>query len=248
MTEIEIRECVSQVEFQQCIEVEQSIWQCSDLDLIPLHSYIVIRGSGGFALGAFTANHEMIGFALALIARRGEKNCYYSYMLAVLPDYQSQGIGRRLKFAQRDWALNHGIDLIVWTFDPLQALNAHFNINRLGAIARTYEVNYYGPNSTSTLHQGLDTDRLLAEWWLNSEAVRHRVAGVEEKLSEPAATIQIPANINALRAHDLETARAWQLKVRQQLLEYFGSGLYVGRVEPLGDGATYQYLLYRPES
>ncbi|MBI3950767.1 MAG: GNAT family N-acetyltransferase [Acidobacteria bacterium] len=247
MNEIEIRQCTSHDEFRRCIELERAIWQCSDLDLIPLHSYVVIRGSGGFTLGAFTADTEMVGFALALSARRGEKLCYYSYMLAVTPEYQRRDIGKRLKFAQRDWALSRGIDLIVWTFDPMQALNAHFNITKLGAIAQTYEVNYYSSESSSRLHAGMDTDRLLAEWWLTSDAVQSRVTGSNLKLGPAVAQVRIPANVNALKATDVERARAWQLQVRQQFLEHFASGLYVGRVEPLGDGATYQYLLYRPE-
>ena len=245
--DIEIRECVRHEEFEQCVELQRLVWQFSDLDLVPTHIFVVSRHTGGFTLGAFTASNEMVGFAYALVAGGGEKICYHSDMLAVSPAYQGQGIGRRLKLGQREFALKHGIDLIVWTFDPLQALNAHFNINKLGVVARTYEVNCYGSASSSHLHQGLDTDRLLAEWWLDSPAVRSRLNGAEVPTPPPAATVKIPADISSLKARDLDAARVWQLQVRRQFLEHFASGLYVAGFEPLADGSTFQYLLYPGE-
>jgi predicted GNAT superfamily acetyltransferase len=247
MMDIEIRQCVSHEEFEPCVQLQRLVWQFSDVDLVPAHIFIVCHKTGGFTLGAFTASDELVGFAYALMARRGEKLCYHSDMLAVHPRYQGQGIGHRLKLGQRDYALKQGVDLIVWTFDPLQALNAHFNINKLGVVARTYEVNCYGSASSSHLHQGLDTDRLLVEWWLDSQRVRHRLTDVEITSPPPVATVKIPADINSLKARDVEAARAWQLQVRQQFLEHFASGLYVGGFEPLGDGSTYQYLLYPGE-
>jgi predicted GNAT superfamily acetyltransferase len=248
MNEIAIRECTSNDDYGRCLELERAVWQYTDLELVPLHSYVVIRGSGGFTLGAFTPEGEMIGFSLALMARRDGRTCYYSYLLAVIPGYQSQSVGRQLKFAQRDWALSRGIDLMVWTFDPLQALNAHFNINRLGAIARTYEMNYYGAAGSSHLHRGLDTDRFLAEWWLSSGRVADRVVPSEIEYPLPVATVDIPADINSLKVQDPEAAREWQLRVRRQCREHFASGLYVGGVEPAPDGNSYRYLLYRQES
>jgi predicted GNAT superfamily acetyltransferase len=248
MAEIEIRECVSSDEFQQCLELQRRVWGFSDLDVVPLHIYIVTRGSGGFTLGAFTPTNEMVGFAHMLFARQRDRVCYYSHMLAVLPEYQNQGIGRDLKLGQRERALRRGIDFIFWTFDPLQALNAHLNINKLGVLVHTYEVNWYGSTGTSPLHQGLDTDRLVAEWWLNSDRVRNRLAGGEVNWPPPVATVVIPADINSLKTQDMGAARAWQFQVRQQFQEYFAAGLYVGGLEPSGDGSTYRYLLYQRQA
>lgn len=247
MMGIDIRECTRVEEFERCVQLQRLVWQFSEEDLVPTHIFVVCHKTGGFTLGAFTTAGEMVGFAYAFLARRDQMLYYHSDMLAVNPAYQGQGIGYRLKLGQQDYALKRGIHLIVWTFDPLQSLNAHFNINKLGVIARTYEVNCYGSSSSSHLHRGLDTDRLLAEWWLDSPRVRHRLAGSTTAVPAPAATVRIPADINGLKAHDPEAARAWQLQVRQQFLEYFALGLYVGGFEPTGDGSTYRYLLYSDE-
>src|SRR6202012_2433270 len=99
----------------------------------------------------------------------------HSHMLAVLPEYRNAGLGRRLKLAQRDDALSRGFDLMEWTFDPLEIKNAYFNLERLGAIARRYNVNQYGITS-SPLQGGLPTDRLVAEWWLKSKRVEQLLA------------------------------------------------------------------------
>ncbi len=92
-------------------------------------------------------------------------------MLAVRKEYRNGGLGRRLKLMQREEALSRGIELIEWTFDPLEIKNAYLNIEKLGAIARRYNINQYGITS-SPLQGGLPSDRLIAEWWLRSKRVR----------------------------------------------------------------------------
>jgi predicted GNAT superfamily acetyltransferase len=136
-------------------------------------------------IGAFDRD-VMVGFAMSLPGYRDGRPYLHSHMLAVLPQYRNAGLGRRLKLAQREDALARGIDLIEWTFDPLEIKNAYLNIARLGAIARRYLRDFYGP-STSQLQGGLPTDRLVAEWWLDSARVR---SAVGEETAEPSEAVE----------------------------------------------------------
>jgi predicted GNAT superfamily acetyltransferase len=247
MANIEIRECVSLDDYEQCVAVQGQVWGFSELDLVPAHVFVATRQTGGFTLGAFTPDGQQRGFVHTLFARHGQRLCYYSHMLAVLKEYQSHGLGRQLKLAQRDRALEDGVDLILWTFDPLQTLNAHFNINKLGAIVRTYEVNYYGTSGSSPLHQGLETDRLVAEWWLTSDLAQKRIAGEPASLPDVAARIAIPSNIQSVKSNDPESATAWQRRVRAEFQHHFSTGLYVGGFAPDEAKSTYEYLLFKTE-
>jgi predicted GNAT superfamily acetyltransferase len=162
--------------FERCVQLQLAVWGYSDGDLIPKRVFIVASRIGGQVIGAFIGD-ELIGFAMSLPGYRNRKPYLHSHMLAVLPAYRNAGLGRRLKLAQREDALARGIDLMEWTFDPLEIKNAHLNIARLGAISRRYLPDFYGP-STSPLQGGLPTDRLVAEWWLRSPRVR-RILGEE---------------------------------------------------------------------
>ena len=155
-------------EFERCVEVQLAVWGYSDGDLIPKRVFIVADRIGGQVIGAFDQD-VLVGFAMALPGYRDGKPYLHSHMLAVLPEYRNAGLGRRLKLAQRDDALARGFDRMEWTFDPLEIKNAHLNIARLGAIVRRYIRDFYGP-TTSPLQGGLPTDRLVAEWWLRSDA------------------------------------------------------------------------------
>ena len=147
---------------------------------------------GGQALGAFDGD-TIIGFAMALPGFRDGLPYLHSHMLAVLPEYRNAGLGRRLKLAQRDDALARGFSLMEWTFDPLEIKNAYLNLHRLGAIARRYHPDFYGPSS-SPLQGGLPTDRLYAEWWMNSPHVLSRIAS-ESTPDNIATRINVPAAI-----------------------------------------------------
>src|SRR5204863_4468964 len=125
--------------------------------------------------GAFSGE-AMVGFAMSLPGYRDGQAYLHSHMLAVLPEYRNSGVGRNLKLAQREDALERGFERMEWTFDPLEIKNAHLNIARLGAIVRRYMPDFYGP-STSPLQGNLPTDRLVAEWWLRSELVGRVLSG-----------------------------------------------------------------------
>jgi predicted GNAT superfamily acetyltransferase len=145
---------------------------------VPEAIFGVAGKTGGQVLGAFQ-HDKLIGFALSFSAQSKTRTYLHSHMVAVVPKYQNQGVGRLLKLAQRQEALERGVDLIEWTFDPFQIKNAYFNIARLGAIVRRYIPNCYGRTS-SPLHGGLPTDRLVAEWWLQSTRVTNALSGKEQ--------------------------------------------------------------------
>ena len=157
------------------VELEVQVWKFDERDVVPSQMYVVASKIGGQVFGAFEGE-KMVGFALAYPGIREGTPYLHSHMAAVLPEFRDLGIGRRLKLAQRDDALARGIPLIEWTFDPLQTKNAHFNICSLGAIVRRYMPDVYG-STTSPLHAGLPTDRLVAEWHLDSNGSSTLVSG-----------------------------------------------------------------------
>src|SRR5256886_15469610 len=149
--------------------------------------FVVAAHTGGEVLGAFDGD-RLVGYTLAVVGLRDRVPYLHSHMTGVHSEYRDRGVGRRLKLFQRSEALGRGIRLVQWTFDPLELRNAHFNLNRLGAICREYQPNLYGV-TTSPLHRGLETDRLLGEWHLDSPRV---VAAIENLVKDPA---EAPAGI-----------------------------------------------------
>src|SRR5215469_7027298 len=172
---VTIRHCHTVPEFDQMVDLEIVVWGFGERDVVPSQMYVVAAKIGGQVLGAFL-DDKMVGFTLAYPGIRDGRPYLHSHMAAVLPEYRDLGIGRQLKLAQRDDALARGIPLIEWTFDPLQTRNAYFNICRLGVVVRRYLLDVYGSTS-SPLHCGLPTDRLVAEWHLASQRVKDILAG-----------------------------------------------------------------------
>ena len=162
-------------EFDACVALQSAIWNYAPSETLPRRMFLVAERIGGQVLGAFDGE-RMVGYALAFPAYRAGHAYLHSQMVGVLAEYRNAGIGRLLKLAQRDDAIERGFDLMEWTFDPLEIKNAHLNIVKLGAIARRYKHDFYGPSS-SPLQGGLPTDRLYAEWWLRSERVLRVMAG-----------------------------------------------------------------------
>src|SRR5215468_2900920 len=189
MTErIVIRKCEAMDEFHECVRLQREVWGEADLEVEPVTLFIVASQTGGQVIGAFDGD-RMVGFTLALAAVRNGAAYLHSHMTGVLAKYRDRGVGRMLKLFQREEALGRDIRLIEWTFDPFETRNAHFNLNRLGAICRRYLPNLYGV-TTSPLHRGLATDRLMAEWALDSPRV---ITAVSQGIVEPAIEgAQIP--------------------------------------------------------
>jgi predicted GNAT superfamily acetyltransferase len=228
--------------FERCVDLQAAVWGYADGDIIPRRVFIVAQRIGGQVLGAFDGD-TVIAFAMSLPGYRDGHPYMHSHMLAVLPDYRNLGIGRRLKLAQRDDCLARGIDLMEWTFDPLEIKNAHLNIARLGAIARRYQRDFYGA-STSPLQGGLPTDRLYAEWHLRFPRVLHALGEPTPIPPPPTHTvlrIPVPKSIYDWKRNpdQRKLAEALQTTIRTDLESAFQQNLAVTGYErtPEGDGA-----------
>ena len=223
MADIVIRECVSIDELDSCVRLQREAFGLPELEISPRRHLIVSRQAGGWTLGAFV-DERLVGFVHHLAAIRGSEIFGYSHMMAVDPDFQNKGVGARLKWQQRERAIKEGRDFIKWTWDPMQARNAYFNLNRLGVTVGSYAVNFYGtdyPTSPSTSTStstpnveapGIDSDRLFANWQLMSPRVIGLANGnspaAEPLQVKPAASIEIPANWSNLCRADAPRAGA----------------------------------------
>jgi predicted GNAT superfamily acetyltransferase len=189
-------------------------------------------------LGAFDQK-KMVGFCICIPGlKENGKHYLHSHMLGILPGYRNTGLGRQLKLKQRQYALAEGVALIEWTFDPLEIKNAFFNIERLGAVIRRYVYNQYGMTS-SHLHGGLPTDRLVPEWWVASQRVEAICSGLPDTRPETLARISVPANIADIRRERAEEAREIQAGIADQFTELFRSDLAVIGFEKTEEAGTY---------
>ena len=222
---IVVRQCQGFDELQACVDLQREVWNFADADLIPIRMFVVAQKIGGQVIGSFEGN-RLVGFALSIPGNRAGHSYLHSHMLAVRDQYRNSGLGRRMKLAQRDDALRRGIELIEWTFDPMEIKNAHLNLVKLGAIARRYNINQYGVSS-SPLQGGLPTDRLVAEWWLRSR----RVVGLLEQGRAPQFTtemsIEIPAAVYEWKTNSDTRGKALDVhgRNREKFLDAFSRGL-----------------------
>lgn len=224
-TVISVRQLFNLDEFEEVVALQKTIWGFADSELLPVRFLVVVSKIGGHVFGAFDGD-RMVGFCFALPGvKTGGRAYLHSHMLGVLPGYHNLGIGRRLKLVQRDDAMARGIQLIEWTFDPMELKNAFFNIERLGAIVRRYSENQYGLTA-SPLHGGLPTDRCIAEWWLDSYRVRKAIAGERSERRE-IERISYPLDIAEIRANQRDRAREIQAANAQKFLDAFSRGLAV---------------------
>src|SRR5450432_2037958 len=198
MAEIQIRECATITEFDACINLQREFFGLPDLEISPRRHLIVSRQAGGWTLGSFVGD-RLVGFVHHLVAVQNGEVAGYSHMMAVAADYQNKGVGAQLKWAQRERALSEGRSFIKWTWEPMRARNAHFNLNRLGAIVEAYAENFYGTDyligqaQQSDTRRGIDSDRLFASWHLGADRVADLARGRQPRsLGSPAQTIAIP--------------------------------------------------------
>jgi predicted GNAT superfamily acetyltransferase len=241
-----IRTCSGHDELEACVQLQIEIWGYDESDIIPRKAFLVGQKIGGQVLGAFDTDlpgagsngtpESMVGFAMSLPGIKTGKNSsngnpqpyLHSHMLAVRDHYRNRGLGAQLKLEQRREALSRGIRRMEWTFDPLEIKNAHLNIHKLGAIVRSYYVNFYGVSS-SRLQGGLPTDRLVAEWYLDSDRVNGVLEGRQAAAHEIEERISVPAAIYAWKASPSgrEQALAVQDENRRRFQEAFSRGLAV---------------------
>jgi predicted GNAT superfamily acetyltransferase len=220
---IVIRKCQTLDEFYLCVALQREIWQEADLELEPVTSFVVAANTGGQVLGAFDGD-RLVGFTLAVVGVRDGVPYLHSHITGIHANFRDRGVGRMMKLFQREEALSRDIRLIRWTFDPLEFRNAYFNLNRLGAICRTYLPNFYGV-TTSPLHRGLPTDRLLAEWHLDSPRVMAAAGGVPVPIPEPSVVIEMPASPDdgpslVPRESPMKIAGT-QTRLRSEFIKYF---------------------------
>jgi predicted GNAT superfamily acetyltransferase len=209
-----IRPCVGFEELDACVQMQKDVWGWADRDLLPRRLFIVAQNIGGHVVGAFDGD-RLVGFAMALPGISQGHHYLHSYMLAVEPDYRNQGIGRRLKLFQREEALGRGITRMQWTFDPLEIKNSFLNVGKLGAIVRRYAVDFYGVSS-SRLHGQVPTDRLYAEWWLDSDRVCSALGGKPAAVGAVEQEITVPHQIAHWRHSPLDQERVLDIQTRNR--------------------------------
>jgi len=254
-SQIGIRDLKSIDDLSQLKGVEKQVWGMADEDALPLTLAIACKAAGNIFVGAFD-KEKLIGFAFGFLGREHGQTTIHSHMLAVLDAYRHLDLGSRLKQAQRERAMAMGVHEMTWTFDPLQSRNAHFNFSKLGVVSETYKVDFYGPETSSKLHQN-GTDRLWVRWMLNSRRVRDRLAGknarsetldalkllaplvrfdpsgkpacgdVAEALGRQRLSIEIPGDILEVERSDMGLAREWRETTRGAFREALKAGFLV---------------------
>ena len=273
---MQIRELKTLDDCRQVAALERTVWGYTDAeDVVPPPVLITSIRRGGILLGAFDDEGSMKGFVYSIPGVKDGRLTQWSHMLGVTEDARNDGLGLRLKLAQRERALAMGIDLIEWTFDPLQALNAHLNFTKLGVVVEEYEENIYG-ESSSPLHHGSPTDRFVAEWTLTAPHVERRIAGRgaglvrdasvasaplvnrtrltgaslapgEEDLTLDARRllVEIPGHYATMLPADPALALEWRLSSRRIFLHYFARGYRAVDFFLASDRSRGQYLLAR---
>lgn len=244
--EIKIRECQSVEDLTECVALQREVFRLPEIEISPVRHFIVSRQAGGFTLGAF-AGDLLVGFVLSVPSFLGNERFFYSHMAAVKKEFQSYGIGARLKWAQREKSLEKEVKFIKWTFQPVQTRNAHFNLEKLGAIVKHYEPNFYGTDYSTQKNPseniGLDSDRLFAEWHLESEKVVKLSKGETfEETGEIAKRIELNFNWDDLVKNDPQTAVAEQNRIKEEFQTAFAEKLIGRRFER--NAENFAYLLY----
>lgn len=240
---------------RKVVELEKAVWEYTDgEDLVPAPILIISVKRGGILLGGFDEAGQMKGFVYSLAAMKDGRPTQWSHMLGVTADARESGLGARLKLAQREHAMRMGIDLIEWTYDPLQALNAHLNFAKLGVVAAEYAENIYG-DSSSPLHKGTPTDRFIAEWHVATPHVERRIASLAKGIIRDASVasaplvnpseateqwllpgkprldldarrvlVEIPTGFSTMQTVNPPLALEWRMVTRQIFQTYFGRG------------------------
>jgi predicted GNAT superfamily acetyltransferase len=248
--QITIRRAESYDDYQACQEAQRRAWGItSDGYVVPVATMVGAQLHGGLVLGAFLPDGSAAGLSFAFLGRLDGRLCLYSQLTGVRPEHQARGIGARLKQVQWEFARDTGIGMVVWAFDPLQAGNAHFNLERLGVTIRHFIDNMYGPR-TDALNAGAPTDRLIAQWSTTERpdhpplaidglppliATRARPDGliesatVDDRPTADRLLLEIPAEIVRLRQHDPALAEGWRRAVRDAFTAAFAAGYVATR-------------------
>ena len=236
-------------DFAGVVDLEREIWGPGYDEVVPVPILAVTVMRGGILIGAFSGE-RMVGFVYSLAGIKHGKPTQWSHMAGVLDAFRGVGVGYQLKILQRERTLAMGLDLIEWTYDPMQAMNAHLNFAKLGVIAQEYEVNVYG-ESSSPLHRGNPTDRFVAQWWVGDARVEERLwgaaplapvltvepanrarsagewlepAGVDLSLDAKRISIEIPTGFTQMLSGAPDLALEWRMTSRGLFTSYFARG------------------------
>lgn len=274
---ITIRPLTTLEDCRQVVQLEKEVWGYTDAeDVVPAPVLIVTIKRGGVLLGSFGPAGQMNGFVYSIPGLKNGRTMQWSHMLGVTAAARSTGVGTLLKLAQRDATLAMGLDLIEWTYDPLQAMNAHLNFAKLGVIVEEYEENIYG-ESSSLLHRGSPTDRFVAEWHLKEPHVERRTGGTAGPLVREASVaaapivnpsvdtgrwlapgggrleaddrrvlVEIPTGFSEMQAEAPDLALDWRLATRAIFQGYFARGYRAVDFFLSREARRGQYLLSRP--
>jgi predicted GNAT superfamily acetyltransferase len=250
-TDITIRNISTIDEIHAVEELQRQTWGGNDVT--PMTNLVASIEVGAILIGAFDGE-KMVGFIYGFVGQYHNEFEIHSHMLAVNPEYRSHKLGEKLKWAQREEALAKGFKKMSWTFDPLQSVNAHLNLHKLGCIADEYKINYYGEGEQNELHRGIGTDRLWVTWLLDSDHViaksnqevndsslsQDAFALIEfnddgkpacvlfdETISASHLLIDIPRDILKLREENLPLALDWRTATRKAFTKAFSVGYYV---------------------
>ena len=245
--EVLIREIETLEGLQQCVELQRKVFASPDLEISPVRHLLVARYAGGFTLGAYLGE-RLVGFVLSLPMFLADmKPAFYSHMTAVDAEFQSLGIGARLKWAQRERSLAVGVEYIKWTYQPVLARNAFFNLERLGVTINTYMPNFYGTgaeaNESKIQVMDVESDRLFADWHLNAPKTIALSKGENYvEPGEPARTISIPPDWNTFVVEDTRKAILEQERIKHEFQNAFAEGLIARGFER--SETNTKYLLY----
>jgi predicted GNAT superfamily acetyltransferase len=231
-----IRQLTALTEYEKCLELQRDGFGWSDADLMPVRFFVVTHHIGGLVLGAFDGEN-LVGFLSSIPAMRNRNVYWHSHMLVVAHEYRNKGTGVLLKMAQREQAIQHGIPLIEWTFDPMESKNAYFNFEKLGAVVRRYYPNFYG--STTGVQGNLPTDRIVAEWWLDRD--RPAVTGELRRIA-------IPSDIQKIKRKDLEEARAIQERLRFEFQKNLSEGFFAAAFSHNAESSEYVFIRRVPDA
>ncbi len=255
MDDVRIRRARERADFETCVRLQREVWRLADVEITSAIQLIATTWAGGLLHLAETAAGEAVGFAYAFPALRGGVPHLHSDMLAVRPEHQKRGVGVKLKWAQRADALRAGVTVITWTYDPLQALNANLNLRRLGATGTEFVENFYGV-TTSELHHGLPTDRLVVRWDLDAPRVQGLAQGTalprindvkwqaswpmssdpRLDLEAPELLLEVPPEWDVLCQAAPRVAAGWQEKVHRAFQAYLGRGYAAADFAPTEEG------------
>ncbi len=265
MNNVEIRILHELDEMEAVRQLEIEVWNANPEHALSSHLLFVIAKNGGIIMGAWK-DQCLIGFVMGFIAKRQQEYYIYSHIAGVKTEWQGYGIGEKLKQAQRQWALQNGYALICWTFDPLQRMNASFNIHKLRVIVQSYHVNLYG-DMPDGLNHGLATDRFTAEWYLKDPRILNRpmlqlpltkynalvhydnntLYTSTEPLDGERCTLQIPYDTRFMKMIDMQLVQAWQNALREAFQLAFNSRYRVVDFVTDHDAQTCWYVLSQIE-